>query len=740
LYLIMYNQQGLNQILSLWHAFRQNPDNPRFRHGLSKWGQLFRQLSDLHPWGPQDRLFETGLQEDWAQRVRAGEEKLCVEIELWFRKDVAARRRASTVVRSLVSRAGGRVVAEACIQEAAYHAILSELPIKQVEALLVPSETELVRCEQVMFFRPLGQAAAPMPDDFFFSLDVDTGLPTHSKEPPVVALLDGLPLENHHLLANRLIVDDPEGWAADYPSDQRFHGTAMASLILYGDQEAKGDVLKRPVYVRPILMPDVRTWRRPAERIPEAVLPADLIHRAVRRIFEGEGSEPPVAPTVRIINLSVGDPARQFDRYPSPWARLLDYLAWRYRVLFVVSAGNHPDDIELAVPRTSLPGLLRDRGLLEAETLKAIVLQTRNRRLLSPAEAINALTVGASHEDCSPGTPLGYLIDPFRSDTLPSPVSAQGPGFRRAVKPDVLFPGGRQTYLEKLGTNHARATLVAHDSSGPPGQKVASPGGTALNLSATRYTRGTSNAAALATRTLACALDVLYELRKEEPGGNRIPEGHVAVILKALAVHGACWTPGRDNIVNLTGQNDINMVARLIGYGVVRETDRILFCADHRATLLGLGDLSDGEAHRFLIPLPASLNGTSVWRRLVITLAWLTPINPFHRAYRRAALWFEPKADGCRDLLGLNRRFGPDWRRVRNGTVQHEVFEGRTACSFGSNSNLEVQVNCRAEAGELTESVPYALVVTLEVAPEVQLPIYEEIRAQIRPRIAVQAG
>ena len=39
-------------------------------------------------------------------------------------------------------------------------------------------------------------------------------------------------------------------------------------------------------------------------------LPVDLIHRAVRRLYEPEGGQPPVAPQVRVINLSVCDEAR----------------------------------------------------------------------------------------------------------------------------------------------------------------------------------------------------------------------------------------------------------------------------------------------------------------------------------------------------------------------------------------------------------------------------------------------
>jgi hypothetical protein len=38
---------------------------------------------------------------------------------------------------------------------------------------------------------------------------------------------------------------------------------------------------------------------------------------------------------------------------------------------------------------------------------------------------------------------------------------------------------------------------------------------------------------------------------------------------------------------------------------------------------------------------------------------------------------------------------------------------------FVDGANLEIQVNCRADAGELDEDVAYALVTTLEVAEEV---------------------
>jgi hypothetical protein len=90
------------------------------------------------------------------------------------------------------------------------------------------------------------------------------------------------------------------------------------------------------------------------EKVSEQVLVVDLLHRAVRRLFDGDGGEPPAAPQVSVVNLSIGICDRLFDGAMSPLARLLDWLAWKYRVLFIVSAGNHVYDIRIAATRAQL--------------------------------------------------------------------------------------------------------------------------------------------------------------------------------------------------------------------------------------------------------------------------------------------------------------------------------------------------------------------------------------------------
>jgi Subtilase family len=736
-YLILHNQEGLAQLQSLWETFQRSPEHPQFSKGRTKFRDLFNQLRDLHPWGPEDRLRETGLLEGWQERVEAGQEVMRVEIELWAQNRSWARTRVENWVSNLIGQEGGRVLGRCDAAETiAYHALLTELPIQAVQRILQDPTVELARCEQVMFFRPPGQVLFTVPEGEPESVPAPAqGLERPAGE-PIAALLDGLPLENHEWLTGRLIVDDPDGWGDQYPANTRQHGTAMASLILHAELDAPATALSRPLYVRPVLKPDPqnRNW----ETIPPNSLTVDLIHRAVLRMLERDGDNPPAAPWVRIINLSLGDRARPFDRYPSPWARLLDYLAVKYNVLFIVSAGNHPNRIELSLPRSEAGALLVDSERLQREVLRTVRDENRLRRLLSPAEAINALTVGALNADFSPLSPLppgGF--DPLAGIAFPSLYSAQGLGFRRAVKPDIFFPGGRLLYREAYRTD--RVVLEPIEGARPPGQRVATPGNSPGDISASRYMQGTSNAAALVTR-LACQInEVLEELRLGPE--ERVPQDEdLAVLIRTLLVHGSSWGDSVATLADYLGlrRGDEELV-RICGFGSP-EAARILACTEQRVTLLGWGAIQEGQAFGYDLLLPPSLSGIRTFRRLTTTVSWFSPIHPRHHRYRRAHVWLTRYSGRRREEDALSRlglhRVGTEHNLARRGTVQHEIYEGEGATTYGEDETLTFQVNCRSDAGQLERPIRYGLAITLEVEERTGLPIYDEIRTRIRPRIA----
>ena len=726
--MIFTNQTALEQMISLWHTWTSDEQIP-WRFG--RWRTLFQQLRDVRHWGVQDRLQETGIIDDWQERSENDQELAPCEIELWYRQDQKQRRMAQNRVFELVQDLKGRVVSESDIEEISYHALLVHLPIVQIRPLLesIKSDIELVRCEQIQFFRASGQMSASLAEGLQ-DQDEEDILGEQPSGSPVVALFDGLPLQAHRRLQGRLVVDDPDNYEHDYPASTRKHGTAMASLILHGDLASGEMPLKRPLYVRPILRQDPRDWINHTETVPEGTLVVDLIYRAVRRLFEGDGEETPVAPHVSIINLSIGIGDRPFDQALSPLACLLDWLAWRYKILFVVSAGNYAGKL---LPEYQMEQLLFSS--VQEQVIRYVAVDARNRRLLSPAEAVNALTVASVHKDASTGPfPLGWN-DPYTAAGLPSPINAQGMGHRRGIKPDVLEAGGR-IVLRPLLTDES--ALEIYDLALPPGQRVASPGAAPGNPKAARHSRGTSNATALVSRACAQLHDLMDELR-QEPGGEVVDGVPRAVWLKALIAHGAEWgEAGRILTQILRNQSNRRQfkeyVTRLLGYGAV-DAERVRECTARRVTALSGGTLGEDESHVHHFPLPPSLNGQRGYRRLTITLAWLSPVNQRHQSWRRAALWFEPPKDSLRV-----KRQQADWRAVRRGTLQHEILEGEAAGVFVEGANLEIQVSCRAGAGTLEHEVPYALATTLEVAEELDVDIYDEVRTavhavQVRPEV-----
>lgn len=732
LYLVMTDALALRQIQSLFDRWKQNPDTD-FPYGLAKLKHVFAHLRTIRPWDVQDRIAETGVLDDWQFRVEHGQEMVPFEAELWFRHNPERRRQAEEMFRALVEEVGGDIAGQCVLEEIAYHGILGHIPAGAVQTMLEQREVRLLQCADVWYFRPVGQCAVPSHEDLSEAQPLARSVPDSPRKPePLVALLDGLPLAKHRLLDGRIIVDDPDGYETTYQAHERVHGTAMASLICHGDLDERGPPSDRPVYARPIMQPRRGFEGQFHEAIPENVLPVDLIHRAVRRLFEGDGDEDPVAPTVRVINLSVGDSARLLDREMSAWARLLDWLAWKYNVLFIVSAGNHGKDIVLDVPRADFQRLTDEER--KRAVICALASDTRNRRLLSPAETVNGLTVGALHADASTLPSYHQLIDPYACTDLPSPVNAHGPGYRRAVKPDILLPGGRQFFHEKPVS--PTATLVAATSPNPPGQRVAAPGD-AGQLDRTVHLRGTSNAAALASRAAMCLYDEVLERLRATYG---VPAEYDAVLLKTLLAHGASWGDAfaiYEGILknHRNSRTFKDYVSRFLGYGPA-DLGRVVACTDQRVTVLGYGALRDGEGHEYRLPLPPSLSARTERRRLTVTLAWITPVNPARRGYRVAHLWFGPK-----NTL-TPKRLDADGRAATRGTLQHEVLEGHRAEPFQDGDAITLKVSCRADAGDIVEPVRYGLAVTLEVAEGVSLPIYQEVRDRLRVpvRIADREG
>jgi len=111
-----------------------------------------------------------------------------------------------------------------------------------------------------------------------------------------------------------------------------------------------------------------------------------------------------------------------------------------------------------------------------------------------------------------------------------------------------------------------------------------------------------------------------------------------------------------------------------------------------------------------------------------------TPIAPRSRLYRGIRLLFTPPEKAT--VLRVARQ-DVDGKAVSRGTVQHEALEGDSAMDIAVDAELKIPVACFVDAGVgeglPAAGIPYALAVSLEVAPKTGLPIYEEVRDRIQP-------
>ena len=422
---MMSNARAVDQMVSLFGRWKKDPKT-KFERGLGKFKNVFSQLVDLRLWGPEDRVRETGLIERWQETldiVGDSQSSVRVEVELWYRNDRGQRQASEQEIRTIVADCGGRVVNRAKIEEIGYHALLAELPRQQVETVVRqgPQAIRLLMAEDVMFvspFEPMSVKAVPS----FSGSELSFPSVTMTEGKPRIALLDGVPFQNHDALAGRLSIDDPDDLESGYPLTARSHGTAMASLIIHGDLSAPESPLDRKVYVRPIMRHEKLPSDQYVERVSPDTLFVDLLHRAVRRLFAGESGRPPVASSVRVINLSIGDCRRPLVRRMSPVGRLVDWLALEYNVLFIISAGNHVGPISIPAEATS------DRESARVAALQAVHASQIVRGILPPGDAMNAVTVGAVHADGSPDPMSRRMCGTFlakvslRCTRLPVPV------------------------------------------------------------------------------------------------------------------------------------------------------------------------------------------------------------------------------------------------------------------------------------------------------------------------------
>ena len=730
LYLIMSNAIAIDELIRLF-ALWQEDQTITFDRGLGRFKEAFAHLTAIRRRGAEDRTRETGLLESWRETlavVGQSASTVLVEVELWYRRDAATRSAAQDAVEQIIASSGGSVVDRSDIADISYHALLAEIPIQQVEKVLRDgaASVQLLSTDAVMFVSPfLPMTVVPPSDELTAPAEIARA--ERLETLPRIALFDGLPFVNHDALAGRLVVDDPDELGVNYPVVSRAHGTAMASLILHGDLSAGAAPLDRPLYVRPIMRPhDLQPMAE--QVVPNRLLP-DLLHRAVRRMLEGEGGRTPAAPSVRIVNLSIGAQARGLTRRMSAVGRLLDWLALTYNLLFVVSAGNYAAPIVIPAADAA------DSDSARAAAARRIFDNSLLRGVLPPGDAMNALTVGATHADAfGPLSLPSGVWDVTHADGQ-ALYGATGPGVDRSIKPDIHHTGGRVLFREpSVPREAATASLeIVNAPATGPGIQVAAPGRSGAT-NATSYTFGTSNATALVSREASRLFDVLETPQTDRDDAALPNAQYHPLLVRALLAHASSWGDWDNRLrtnLSLDNQNARRKLTALLGYGRL-DTSRLGNAATNRAVLVAGGEIGSDQRHTYDLPLPVSLRARADWHRFTITLAYTAPTVGRLTRYRGAKVFFATP-----DMrLAAGNRIEADDRAVRRGSLQQEIIDGSRAMTFTDGTAFPIHVECMDDAVHLPANsrVRYALVVSVETAVETSTTIYEEVRAAIRAR------
>lgn len=407
--------------------------------------------------------------------------------------------------------------------------------------------------------------------------------------PGVVVLDSGL--ETGHPLLKAAVGEAKSFLPGEGAHDENGHGTHVAGLALYGDFERS---LRSGTFVPNLRLFSGRILDKDNKNATGFV--ENHIEEAVRYFVE--------AYNCRVFNLSFGDANKPYlGSHLKGLSMTLDTLSREFGILFVVSAGNHCN------------GEDSPDGLAWREDYPHYLLKDA-WRIIEPAPALNALTVGslARHNQTynSQRYPLDPAEVPIAQPDQPSPFTRGGYSVDGAIKPELVAHGGNWAIHTRAG--HSLLERVAGLGVVSTNHQFAKGHPFAVDI-------GTSMAA---PQVAYLAASVLLEH----------PKATANLLRALLCVNAEMPRPSQELI-------DQDKAFRAIcGYGQVSET------ALHRSlesavTLIAGSPIENKRHHFYEIPIPDEFtSGGRRKREIAVALAYTPPVRSTRIKYRATRIDF----------------------------------------------------------------------------------------------------
>lgn len=529
-----------------------------------------------------------------------------------------------------------------------------------------------------------------------------------SADAPAIAVLDSGLTSGHPLLSTA--VGDAQGYIEPHrtanDADPHWHGTFVGGLALYGDVQS---VIQQRQFVPQLRLFSGKVFEDDGQDQTEFVEKA--VEKAVRELHEQYGC--------RVFNISYGDLNKVYDgRHLRGLAYTLDRLTRELGVLFVVPVGNLqlnqlPEDA-----REHYPGYLFEE----------------HTRLLDPATALNALTVGGislfeATRDAQnhPNTIEDHIL---ARANQPFPLTRRGPSISGAIKPDVVEHAGNVALMRTGGRpRHTGLGVVSLN------------GGFATHGFAFKEDIGTSYAAPQVAHKAARLLSALP---------NATPN-----LLRALIGAHARWPQACETLLGPENRPEgRDRLLNLIGYG--RVDDAALYSSlDQTVTLLAEERVGNDQHHFFELPLPESFwaNGRRT-REVTVALGYSPEVRTTRLDYRRAKLWFNLVVAASLDEVtqayrrnreeGMGERSNGRWLSNdtrKNGTLQVSRWRFKQALANGGKVFVVVtrQDSAWSKDEHRAEDEPYALAVVLADREQANAQLYAQVQAALQARAQARA-